>query len=591
MTSRTAVGVGNKLIVDLNTPHLNPADVLAEKLAEARERRGQQRRVVSRGRMSFEEFVRSVPEQRGPLDLERFAFQKERVDAHAAEDGEQVTEKATQVGESTLSVRLGLYHAGIRHHVVVYTFPTDDEITKFSQQRIKPIVRASDLVQSMMAPGAVDNATLKQVGAGWMYFFGLQKPIDSVPADLVIFDEYNTSDQANVEASERRVSGPMSANMIRRLGVPSHPNFGITKFYEESDARVWTVKCTACGMWNHMHGYDGWEHNVDKDTATVVCRRHGCRRPLDVRLGQWVPRHPDRSIRGYHIPKYIVHGANLRSLVRNSQKTDPAARREFFNRDLAQAWDDVENRLSLDQIRACAREGLCLQERADPTAALRTMGIDLASERAFNVVVEEAVSEYVGVRRWIGRVEGDAQERFQKLCWLMDAFHIHMAGIDHAPDGLFAKAFAARYPGRVFRCSYFTPRMGQRDPPSWRVDQEDRFIGLSRSVAIAATLERFRLQRVLLPNLDLLPEGYVEELGNVVREVVETRGGNKRIDYRHIGPADYAHAEVYNYAAIEAYWLLAGIARAQGEGPVPLAHGAEYVGGALSSYDAPPRYA
>src|SRR5207248_8853944 len=94
---------------------------------------------------------------------------------------------------------------------------------------------------------AVDNVGQCQVGQGWLYCRGTQ-PIESIDADVVVFDELDYSDQANIEASERRVTGPMSAGLLRRVGVPTVPGFGVSAALDASDQRIWTVKCDACGL-------------------------------------------------------------------------------------------------------------------------------------------------------------------------------------------------------------------------------------------------------------------------------------------------------------------------------------------------------
>lgn len=506
----------------------------------------------------FREWVGRVPEPRGPLDFGRFAFQREMYDERSAHDREQVFMKATQVGVSTLTVRWALYHADVHKRIALYTFPTDRELGDFSRQRIRPVIKGSEHLLSRIPAGAVDNVGQKQVGVGWVYFRGTNKPIDSIDADVMVIDEYDSSVPEHLEASERRVSGPMSAGLLRRVGVPSWPDFGIAKAYEESDQRIWTVRCSACSAWNPLKGAEAFAVNVDVDAFAVVCRE--CRRRLDVRDGEWVPLYPDREVRGYHVPKLIVPGARIGTLVANSRKTRPDQRQAFYNRDLGEPYAPAEGRLGVDQVRACVRDDL------RPLAKLRsdrfvTAGIDVASSRALNVVIEEAVDDDVGRRVFVGEVEDrDGRSAFDWLCDLMTDFGVAMACIDHAPEGRMAEAFASRFPGRVYRAGYFSPQPGQRrHAEPWTVDDEARYVGLWRTRAIDATLERFRMQRVILPPLDLLPADYPAHLGALVRRTEELANGGMRVDYVKTGADDYAHAEVYNLAAIELMWRQVGL--------------------------------
>lgn len=595
--------------LEVDEPLPDPWEGAATAVRGELEQRGAQREQAKTRRLSFRKWAERVPETRGPLNFRDFAWQVELYGPEAAEDREQVVCKATQVGVSTQAIRWVLYHADVHQRVCLYTFPTDEELSKFSQHRIRPVLRGSEHLRARMSADAINNVGQKQIGLdGWIYFRGTQKPIDSIPADIVVFDEYDTSDQANIEASERRVTGPQSAGLIRRVGVPSVPGYGIDKLYDESDQRVWTVKCEACNRHNPMRGYEAFTANVDQDRIALVCAN--CQRPIDVRVGEWVAAFPDREVRGYHVPKLLIpRRQTLADLIANSKKTRPDQIETFHTHDLGEGYSPAEGRLSREAVQACVRNELRPQE-ALISYALTTMGIDMASARALNVVIEEEVdrASAVGRKVWVGTVEDEpgGMTAFQKLCWLMEAYNVNMAGIDNEPDGRFAKAFAARFPGRVYRCDFFTPEPGGKTEPNvWNVDDDEHFVSLWRTKTYDALFERFRMQRVLLPPLELLPEDYADQLGNLVRrsvEIVRSRRGPQgrmekvpsgqfRVDYVKTGPEDYAQAEAYNLAAIELFWRNAGIDQARGQGPTPLVDTIEdFTPTDLTSYGQPDTY-
>lgn len=551
------------------------------------EDRGQQRAEQQTSRLSFREWADLVPTARGgPIDLDKFAFQRELYDEHALNDREQVFEKAAQVGVSEQAIRIALCHADLYQRSVLYTFPTTDELADFSRKRIRPVIRASEHLMSRMRGDGVDNVGQKQIGfGGWVIFRGTNKPIDSLDIDVAIFDEYDTSDQANIEASERRVTGPMSAGLIRRVGVPSIPGFGIADLYEKSDQRVWTVRCEACSEWNPIRGFEAFSANVDQDAVELVCRK--CRRAIDVRAGEWVPAFPDRDVRGYHIPKLLIPGKRtLAGVITNSRKTKDYQKTAFLTRDLGEPYAPAEGRLSLEQVRANERPDLRPVDPFVPSSshALRTMGIDVASVRAFNVVIEEAVDEHTGRKLWVGEIEDDPARgsAFVQLCRIIDGLGINMVGIDDAPEGRLAIALAQRYPGRCYRIGFFTPGPQQKKQPEpWTVDDEAQYVSLWRTRAYDATFERFRMQRALIPPLESMPADYAAHLGNLYRQKteVERKGqdgrkigtGAIRVEYVKTGPEDYAQAEAYNLCAIELFWRNTGLGIALGQGPQPLA--------------------
>ena len=129
-----------------------------------------------------------------------------------------------------------------------------------------------------------------------------------------------------------------------------------------------------------------------------------------------------------------------------------------------------------------------------------------------------------------------------------------------------------------------TPRSpGARgDVRPYVVDEEAHLTTLWRTLAIEATLERFRCGEVHLPPLETLPADYPAHLGAVVRQNVEVAGGQVRAEYRSIGPDDYLHAEVYCLAALELLWRRIGLNVALGQAPVALLDPADAVD--LTSY-------
>lgn len=569
-------------VVEVDEPIPNAWEIAAATVRDTLEARGQKAAQVKLRRTMFRPWTDGVPEPRGPLNFRDFAFQAELYDQRSADDDEQVYKKATQVGVSTQSVRWALFHADVHQRVGIYTFPTTNELGKFSRQRIKPVIRGSAHLRSRMSGDAVDNVEQKQIGErGWIYFVGMNKPIDSIDGDFMVFDEYDTSDQENIEASERRLSGLQSAGLIRRVGVPSIPGFGIDALYDASDRRVWHVKCEVCNHWNPINGIEAFEQNVDQENLQLVCAK--CRSAIDVRDGEWVAEYPDREVRGYHIPKLLIPGRKtIAKVVNNSRKTKPYEIEAFHQRDLGEAYAPAEGRLSLEAIQACVRPDLRLEESL-AHHGLVTMGVDMASARALNVTIEAQIDpndpNSAGRKVFVGEVGNrDPERTFQQLCVLMETYGVNMCCIDNSPDGRFSEALKQRYPGRVFSVSFFTPQaQGRKVPEPWTVDYDARHVSLWRTKAYDATLERYRMQKVLLPPLETLPwdrtknrSDFAAQLGNIYRRRVEKDDGTERVEYVKTGPEDYAQAEAYNLAAIELFWNVAGTTAARGQGPTPL---------------------
>jgi len=241
--------------------------LLREQLAQLRERLAN----LDAGEgapLSFFDWSLGVPEPKsGRLDFERFPFQRELYE-HGTEDRDIVVMKSTQVGISAWALRWALYQADVLGRRGLYVFPTQRDVHDFSTARIKPVIDKSDHLRGRRGHADPFNKGLVGVGDGLVYFRGSEsrRGLDSVDADYVVFDEYDTLAHKNIPDAERRVTGPLSAGLIRRVGVPTFPGWGIARLYTESDQRRWQVKCGSCGEWQAPE----FEANVDQESHVLV---------------------------------------------------------------------------------------------------------------------------------------------------------------------------------------------------------------------------------------------------------------------------------------------------------------------------------
>jgi Phage terminase large subunit (GpA) len=482
-------------------------------------------------RIAFRDWAMPILEPKtGRLDFTRFPFQVELYEL-PADDAEVVIMKSTQVGVSAWLVRLVMFLADTGGLTCLYVFPKATQLADFSDARIRPLILGSHYLRSRIANHNVQNKNLKQIGRGFVYFRGSESNdgLDAVDADVLALDEYDSLTQANIPDAERRITGSCHP-MIRRVGVPSVPGFGISKLYAESDQRKWHVRCNACREWQTIDFYD----NVDQEALTIVCRR--CRKPLDVGTGEWVATYPDRSVKGYQISRLLVPGTDLARLVNASREREPYRVQAFWNKDLGLDYAPEEGRLSLAALQAAQRDYTTAPSYTG--ANLVTAGVDVASTRALNVRISEHHDDGTKTALYLGTADS-----FEDLAVLIKRYRVNMCAIDHMPERRSAQALAERFPGRVYLVSYATP--GQKDLAP--VDEDRRCVSVRRTEAIDTTLELIRLQSNLLPQG--LPDGYVAQMQAAVRYVDKNEMGKVTVVYRSTGHDDYLHAETMDVVA------------------------------------------
>lgn len=282
-----------------------------------------------------------------PLEFEqRYGFQKEIYQVFAdASVKDAVLMKSVQVGASELLTRLTLYLADTNRISTLYVFPALKQMQDFVDARISPLIEQNPRWANQ---GGVMNKGLKRIGDSYCYFRGSEARNDliSVDADLLVLDEYDALDPAHIPEAEGRLAGSQLA-LIRRVGVPTDPEYDIAKLYEPSDQRRWHVSCAGCADLQPLTFQDNlrWHHDHDGEVvdACIVCRR--CQAPLNVVNGRWIAQYPQRSRPGFQVHRLLDPHADLPRLIRASKQRGPRLTKFFYNNGLGLPYsEDSEGR-------------------------------------------------------------------------------------------------------------------------------------------------------------------------------------------------------------------------------------------------------
>lgn len=513
------------------------------------------------------------------LNFEDFPFQEEWYSDEVARAREVVLKKSTQVGASAFTWRLGMRDAEQLGRVVLYIFPTDDDVYDFGDNRIDPAVDESPPLRARK--GRVWQKRLKQVGNGWLYLRGSRSRsgAQSVPAATIIFDEYDHLDAANVPQIERRISGAAARGeppRVVRLGNPTLPGYGIDEAYGASDQRIWMVTCPDCGHEQELT----WEANVRwsmPDSDEVYRAGHDqaelankkvvgdawracaeCEQSLEgepVRRGRWVAQNPGAPVVGFHASRLIVPRTDLRAIVIASRGTKPAELEAFHNNDLGLAYSPSEASLDRATIIAACLDGGAPQQGYRGRYPI-TMGVDVKSRHALSARVSEQLPD--GRRRALAIFEPAS---FEDVWRAMRAFRVWMCVIDGQPEHQQALALRRDFLGRVVLCEYdhrFRSKpleLKELDPRNIPV-----MVRVNRTLAVDAMMDGVR-NGVNVP-LAEPSEKYLAQMEAMKRRTVEDTKGEPERMYVTTGTQgdDYAHAEVYDLIATELLRMRQGLA-------------------------------
>lgn len=245
----------------------------------------------------------------------------------------------------------------------LYTFPTNEQMTKFVQTRLDPLLERG--YYSTIINKDVNSLKAKQIRNSFVYFRSSSKPsaVEGVDIDFLSLDEY---DRVNpfAEASALESMSSSKYKIVTRWSTPSIPNMGIHRLFEESDQHWYLHKCSRCNFYNKL-SYDEYQaespvekrgnilcvnpKGIDILAKTVVdgsfqfvCQK--CGEPLDRWYnGSWVPEFPTRTLGGQGTRGYMISQLNAVWITADELKRKELAsvsKQAFFNYTLGFPFSD-----------------------------------------------------------------------------------------------------------------------------------------------------------------------------------------------------------------------------------------------------------
>jgi phage terminase large subunit GpA-like protein len=321
-----------------------------------------------------------------------------------------------------------------------------DDLTKdaWTLQKFNPMVENTPAVQrALTTSNSRDSANQRSFKdfAGGQLFIEHGKTATRMAlrtAKRILVDEIDKfvaelkSGEDPLELIRGRTSAFPSSYQIIYVGSPGVRGVSrMETLYEESDQRTYHVPCPHCGEFQALV-WEGLVWSPGGKECWYACRANGCvieeaHKTQMIALGHWVPKHPGRKIRGYHLNfLYYQFGMGPRWLEHVDMwlkaQGDPAKLQVFVQERRAQAWEDPSLRKVKHNLIADRAEPYKL--RTAPRRVLEvTAGVDVQGNRL--------VYQIVGWGRGMSSWTLDYDEIFgSPLVWTMLTDRLNRA-IDH----------------------------------------------------------------------------------------------------------------------------------------------------------------
>lgn len=477
----------------------------------------------------------------------------------------QVFRKGAQVCISTTMLLKSLWVADCLGRKCVYYFQDDNAVSDFSNDRCTPMIEASSYLSERVR--TTNNVGLKQVGPGSLYFRGLftKGKVKSVDADAIFLDELDEAKPANVAyAIDRLMHSDLQ--WITSLSQPSYPGVGIDAEFSDTDQHFWHVCCPSCGEWvcldltfpkNFLPVPDAMKKSFpDNVTHYRGCSKCGAR--LQMGKGEWVPKHPGRIKRGYHLSQLFMQikppaYANLSTKIMTEyaeMRKSTLKLERFTVSELGWPFAGGNARITDELLDWCEGDHGFSFEEFDAY-----MGIDQGD------ILTIVLGIASGDRFFIIHVE--ETESWDRLRFLMDQFGVRFCTIDALPNKHSAKSFAASYPGRV-AIQYFQGKEYKTNYELFENNINIQTVQVDRTSSIDSMIDRFEQGRIVIPKRERLNGKHLQALEdfrrhckNLIAKIEETPSGMLTKRYLSAGIENH-YGMALNSCVISAFELGVG---------------------------------
>jgi hypothetical protein len=388
--------------------------------------------------------------------------------------------KAAQVGLSTLQILKNHRDAKRFKMDIIYTLPTDGDVKTFVGGKVNRIIANN---QSMIHDVAdKDSIEQKQVGNSMIYFRGTwtKKAAIMVTADRLVHDEKDSS-KLDIIADYQARTQHSKFKQTHTFSHPSLPETGVHADFLQSDQKYWWIKCPHCNHWQFL----SWDTenpkkmSVDFDREIFVCKK--CRGEIKdwVRIsGQWVAKYPDRKWSGYWVPLLIAPWVSAKELIKKFRHPD-TTQEFFYTKILGLPYADASSKL----LRNAFFQNLTGSPYAPNEDERIVIGIDTGLKLDY----------VMGDKRGLF-FQGETED-YKKLDSLMERWKKAIAIIDAGGDLIGSRAFAEKWPGRVFLC-YLGGDRKTNELVKWGDKDEHGAVQADRNRMIQLVVDEFRNKRI-----------------------------------------------------------------------------------------------
>lgn len=425
--------------------------------------------------------------------------------------------KAAQVTFSTMAIIKSLWIAKHKGIDIIYTLPSQSDVTDFVNAKVNRIVDANPILQEYVKDR--DTIEQKRVGDNILYYRGTwtNRAAIAVSADLTVFDEVDRSNMPVIEQYSSRLQHSKYAWQWY-FSNPSYEGHGVNKYWEMSDKRHWFITCAGCSKEQYLD----WPESIDPQRRCFQCKF--CKKELtrnERRIGKWkkMKTSYEPTFTGYWISLLMAPWVTAEEIL-TLYKTKDA---EYFdNFVLGKPHIGSGNKVMLKDLTQN------LTQDVNPQDGRVVIGVDTG----------------LGIHLVAGNHRGifyyNSSESYDEFEELMSRFPNAIAVFDAHGDLHKPRELQEKYKGRLFLCYYQQDRKSS-DLIRW----EDDIVRVDRNRMIQLVVDEFRGKRIPLFGTESDWYDFFIHWRSIYREEEETSLGVKKRIWKRSAADHLVHATSY----------------------------------------------
>lgn len=423
---------------------------------------------------------------------------------------------------------------------MIYWLPTKTAVNDFVSQKIDDFLdENADILEYQPEKY---NVGLKYFWGVPTFWRGLESKagVKSISADAAVYDEFDESDPGQVKQARQRLAFS-NLKLQRELSVPTIPDFGIDRRFQETDQCHYAFKCGGCGTWNILE--EEWPNcfkprldSNGREEWYRACKR--CSKELDISEGQWVAKQRGMKLRGYQISQLYSPFATPSDIMDEYRTTQFMG--HFYNHVLGLPYLASEDRLTVNQVLELCVPSKPQEPRSDLPSA---MGVDVGS-KLHVVCMTAGPKPHV---QFMGEIQS-----FEELDTIALKYNVKSIVLDALPETRKTREFVGRHQFKAWACFYSDNLKGEY---SW--NEVERVVTVNRTESLDAGTLAFNRKSITLPQRSPMVEEFAKHCANTAKVAQENKEtGAKRYTYMKLGPDHFRHA--LNYAMIAASRMRSG---------------------------------